>query len=367
MSSPSIIVQGKSTAEYKQRENWIDCLRGIVMLAVVFGHVELFIPSNEVSTIGFFLGHYHLLVFFFICGFFSFSHSITFHTPANLHRSIAKKIMTILWPTIILLILYYCIFLRYLPPVAVIFDVYKGGYWFTYVLIQMYLLAIPLICLLNIQRVSRYVSIPLAIIFAACIAALFDVIPVEFFTRPSVLILSFEKVIFYMPYFILGISWRLIFDRLRPRLKDRWVLPIAASSALLAFVTDRYVPTSGALHFAIHAWILVSVFTAFFGLRKVFDSHSMAPQLLALVGRETLVIYLFHYFFVRAIYTIIIHFVPSQSLPEQLISPWTSIVLTIAITAACIIANKMLSRMGISSLIFPQAKGHRQSPLLTND
>lgn len=337
------------------------------MLAVVFGHVELFIPSNEVSPIGIFLGHYHLLVFFFICGFFSFSNRITYQNPPYLRRSIAKKIRTILWPTIVLLVLYYCIFLRYLPPVAVIFDVYKGGYWFTYVLIQMYLLAVPLIGLLNIRRVSRYVSIPLTIVVAACIAASYDILPVEFFDHPFILFLSLEKVIFYMPYFILGISWRLIFDRLRPCLKDRWVLPIAASSALLAFVTDRYVPSSGAMHFAIHAWILVSVFTVFFDLRKAFNSDSIAPRLLALVGRETLVIYLFHYFFIRAIYTLIIHFVPSQSLPEPLISPWTSFVLTIAITAACIIANKTLSRMGISSFIFPTAKASPQSVLPAND
>lgn len=118
----------------KQRLLYIDVLRGIAILIVIYSHILLFcVGYSETSALTNLLRLYFLNGFFFISGFMAYK---TF-TPSLLEmiKNIWKKITTLLIPTLITGGLY-CAYVHG-NPCSFLADPAKGGYWFTIALFIM--------------------------------------------------------------------------------------------------------------------------------------------------------------------------------------------------------------------------------------
>lgn len=112
----------------KERLLYIDVLRGIAILIVIYSHILLFcVGYSETSALTNFLRLYFLNGFFFISGFMAYK---TF-TPNLLEmlKNLWKKIATLLIPTLITGGLYSAYVHE--NPFYFLADSAKCGYWFT--------------------------------------------------------------------------------------------------------------------------------------------------------------------------------------------------------------------------------------------
>lgn len=134
-------------AESRKRIEWIDALRGFTMILVVFSHVEIsgFVMAPGYARINDLFRILFMPLFFFVSGFIAYRSQVW---QWGLYRdSLLKKIRVLLLPMLFFGLLYAVFFYaqrRGVAPVDSIVgffnDSMKYGYWFTVVLLGMFLI-----------------------------------------------------------------------------------------------------------------------------------------------------------------------------------------------------------------------------------
>ena len=127
-----------TTQTPKKRIEYIDALRGFTMILVVFSHVLLFSLDIKSSFINEVFISFRMPLFFFISGFIGYKGNVVWNKQTWWVMS-KKKILIQLLPTLVFGLIYtyaYC----NLDLNAFAADNMKLGYWFTIVLLEMFLL-----------------------------------------------------------------------------------------------------------------------------------------------------------------------------------------------------------------------------------
>ena len=128
----------------KQRLEWLDAMRGFTMILVVAYHVAQsgFMESEKISASLPFLVLFRMPLFFFVSGFLAYKAKWLW-TPQNFASLTWKKIKVQVLPTLVFLCVFIVLrtqypfdegFLRAMKTPT------KFGYWFTWVLLQMFLI-----------------------------------------------------------------------------------------------------------------------------------------------------------------------------------------------------------------------------------
>lgn len=185
----------------KQRLVYIDCLRGLAMLMVVYSHVLSFSMGGLTpSPIGMWMRNVMLPLFFFISGFCIYKNSDVTRrlTIKAFCHQIWSKTKTILIPTVVMFLLYMLYCHKDILHYATVYD--KGGYWFTWVLFQ--ILAFYYIALLAAGRVRNQ----LAKIAVLCLPLLLFQIFSHFvgFSSETAVIFEWVKVKQFYLFFLAG-------------------------------------------------------------------------------------------------------------------------------------------------------------------
>ena len=128
----------------KQRLEWLDALRGFTMILVVSYHVAQmgFKQDEQLSASLPFLVLFRMPLFFFVSGFLAYKKDFIW-TLSSFSALTWKKVKVQVFPALVFL----CIFLILKSKMS-FWDGFlkcmtlptKGGYWFTWVLLQMFLL-----------------------------------------------------------------------------------------------------------------------------------------------------------------------------------------------------------------------------------
>ena len=273
----------------KQRIEYIDAMRGFTMILVLFSHVcsmcfgDKSMGYNEV----FFL--FRLPCFFFISGWL-------FDPLKGTMSSVAKhKFMVQIVPTVIFLLL--------LAPPPLFFSklgATKGGYWFTFVLFEFFMIS------MLSERFCKKWGLWIAIILSVS-SYFYDAYYNRYFSHfgwitDIVGFLSFKTWRFYL-FFYLGILIKRYFDEFLRLISICYVIILV----VLFFAFMVYLPHSenvviSYLIFAIAGISsVVMIFTLFRLLYTSFFAKSsifhLSSYILQYIGTRTLDIYLLHYFF----------------------------------------------------------------------
>jgi fucose 4-O-acetylase-like acetyltransferase len=275
----------------KQRIEYIDAMRGFTMILVVYSHVcsmclgDSWMGYNDV----FFL--FRLPCFFFISGWL-------FNPLKGTFGSVTKyKFMVQIVPTLIFLLL--------LAPPPLFFSklgATKGGYWFTFVLFEFFIVS-----MLSARFCKKW-GLLLAI-FISVSSFFYDAYYNRFFVQLSwmkdiVGFLSFKTWRFYL-FFYMGILVKRHFDDFIQLTGKRYVIIVL----IACFTITAYLPhyenvTVSYFIFAIGGVSgMIIIFTFFRYVSSIMSSHPnsyllpLTSHLLCYIGTRTLDIYLLHYFF----------------------------------------------------------------------
>ena len=269
----------------KQRIGYIDAMRGFTMILVVFSHVCSMCFGDKSMGFNNVFYLFRMPCFFLISGWL-------FDPLKGSFSLVAKhKFMVQIIPTVIFLLL--------LAPPSLFFSrlgATKGGYWFTFVLFEYFIIS---------MLFSRYLKkwgLMLAIIISVS-SYFYDVYYNRYFSRLGwftevVGFLSFKTWRFYL-FFYLGILIKRHFDDFLRLTNKRYVLV----AVIACFAVMAYLPhfENVAISYMVFAIAGISGAIMVFTIFRYLEGSRLSPLTshhspLNYIGTRTLDIYLLHYF-----------------------------------------------------------------------
>lgn len=275
----------------KKRLVFIDCIRGLCILMVVYHHflVMGMRDTGYESSAGKFMYMFFLPLFFFISGFVSLREKYLWTFKGGL-QFVVNKTRGIFIPTLVMF--FFSMFFYRLDVFDWVCVSFKSGYWFTWVLFQFFVVW----CVLNVfvDFIGKRKDIGMTIIFLFLCGIVFNLIHVHFHESNKIVgFLSLNLFMKYLVYFALGLLVKHYF------VVVKWMLSKKILNAFLFIISVipiwMDVPVKIEM-FVVFAQILC-IFNVFFHKQVFFEERNFPSVFLANFGRNSLAIYFLHYYF----------------------------------------------------------------------
>lgn len=318
---------------------WVDAMRGFSMLIVVLGHVLLSMGirgyDGVLSSI---LLTFRMPLFFFVSGFFSFR-AIDWWNKSRVADILKRKVQAQIICTI-------CFFSLFQLVFSGTISLYHGfgGYWFTIVLFQMYVIY------LGVSLLSRLIRMDIVIPALVVIAMSFIGI-LLFYDRSAWIweFLCWENLTKYMQFFVFGLvcsKYRNKFFRYLSNNMVTTVMIIGWIACMLLWYNEKFQLSFPLAYSILHDIIvrycsLIVVIMMFYASQNVLEKDSTNCKILKLIGRRTLDIYMIHYFLLPDLSFMTPWISPNNMFIIQLT---ISSAVTIAIVAICLMISSILRR-----------------------
>ena len=339
----------------KQRLEWLDAMRGFTMILVVANHVGAmaFEIPRGVSTSLQFLVLFRMPLFFFVSGFLAYKASQVWNL-ATFGSLVGKKLRVQIIPTVVFFLLAAMMLTKdiwaTIPEWLSIPT--KGGYWFTIVLLYMFLVYYVFAYLESKIKVKSWIPITLLflvslVFYETCyLPKYFSWAfgwrghPNEFMNYSS-LTLLFQ----YFPFFIYGNIVHRYWEQAQKVMDSRWFYPIIIVVVIFAAMdTLKW-------HTLRMSWAILPLTLARFSLltivvmyfrhyQQYFTQHSVIGASLQYIGRRTLDIYLIHYLFLPDLPTIGAFF--DKYRHNFVLDTLSTVVTALLVIAFCIITSNIL-------------------------
>lgn len=340
----------------KQRMEWIDAMRGFTMILVVAYHVSLtgFGQTPRLSASLPFWVLFRMPLFFFISGFLAYRANEIW-TFANFRRMVGKKLRVQIIPTVV----FFFVGLVVLHPsniwgnaVSWFHSPTKGGYWFTLVLLYMFI--VYYIFTFIEHRFRRQSFIPICLLWLLSIV-LYETayLPKDFWyaygnKAPKTGFLfdsSIFQLILFMQFFIYGNIVHRYWHKFEKLYSKPGFYLLVLSVAFLS--TIEFLK----LHWLKHEWVNLSrtvamyslltlVFLSFRYYQERFSKQTRIGRTLQYIGTRTLDIYLLHYLFIPVIPEVGKYFDAHSH--NFIIDTSLSVVVALLVTAFCILTSNVL-------------------------
>lgn len=273
-----------------ERLKFIDCLRGMSMLFVVYHHIIMFGMYDSIdgsiysSPINEIIVTVRMPLFFFVSGFVSarLSREWNWHT---INSKITKKTQGQLIPTVVMFML--CMFMYNLNIFDWIYDPLKGGYWFTWVSFQIFVFWVFLSFFIrntnSLYYTSGLLSISLVMLYIGYHIPL---------TNKIVCFLSFNYTLRFFIFFIIGTVCKFNYGTICRFINNRYCVSILFVIALIPsiyHIENQYLKT-------LFSIIRILCCFAIFQKLDVFSRSNILSNTLSYIGKHTLEIYLLHFF-----------------------------------------------------------------------
>lgn len=278
----------------KKRYLQIDILKGVLILMVLVAHSDYFFMKNH-TDIAEWLTVQAMPIFFFISGFFAMKDSFD---KVKFMQRMSNLTLSLLWPTIVCFVLY--VMFAGGDFFKAIVDEMKFGYWFTYTLffISMSFAFSLYYSSRNSLIKSVFSTILIGLIIIGLIAVkLIGDVQAGWFKASDI-----GMVIKYYPVFLFGVLCRIYLSEVEKFFSNPiifWsVFLIWVCTELLCFVPrSQFVPTIAIYRYAP---MFAAPFFVFASM-KYLSGMGRCGNFFEYVGKNTLKIYLLHYFIILAL------------------------------------------------------------------
>ena len=345
----------------------LDVIRGVTMLLVVAYHWGGWTESS-VHNYWDYLIFLRMPMFFFISGFLVYS--VNLDKTMLIKRS-KNRLLAQLWPTILLFLLWivtlcheeiatYRDYYRLLQDS--VNDVYKQGFWFTYVLVEMFFVVAPMLYLFNRFRLSnKWRVVALLGIWLLAIWFLNLCIPSDNGRGMLGYVLSGIKFKEYFLYFILGCIAKIYLPAFTSFYeKHRYGITAVVFYCIVDVILFKFIQYAPYLRDTLEVLCSCLGITAmlylFHWLVQVKSAFvQRICSYLAIVGTSTLQIYLIHYFFLKLLSGSVLRNITLQigerfgSITEMLFHG----IMAIVVVGLCLLTVKLMKSIGIYRFVFP--------------
>lgn len=319
------------------RIEFIDALRGFVMIVVVMHHVDIFSLNVGAFSFNHIWMQIQMPTFFFISGFCAYKANTEWDLR-NAGTFLSKKIPMLIIGTSIFLIL----FTQYrdMDLYIAIFAQFKGGYWYTYTLFLFYVFYV-ILCLFT----KRYQDI---IFILAAIAVYMGGGPNGYISFPLP-----EKIKgflcmqqwHYFFYFLIGALAHKHYSLLRRGLDNRYIISTAIVLFCVLNLYPQWKPTSGIPFRIVHLTQITSgvliLFSFFRNRQSFFSERALLGRSLQYVGKRTLDVYFIHYFLIPFNLSQITSTLLKE-FPMPIIDLMISFILSLAIVGVSLLAGNII-------------------------
>ena len=348
------------------RIEWLDAMRGFTMILVVAYHVAQFgfLENEKTSAALPFLVLFRMPLFFFVSGFLAYKSRFIW-TVGNTLPLVRKKLMVQIVPALIFLCLFIVFktngtfqdsFMRAMQSPT------KNGYWFTWVLLQMFLIyyVISMVAQRTFPTPSvregaekssiagRFSWVFWLAVWILSIAAYETLyLPRVFKYHKDVFFdyTSLVQTIRYMQFFLLGNIVHRYWDRVQKLFDSIWFFPLVATLAVLCCAdifrwhTLKFAWTNLPRTTAMYTLLLMVVMFFRYN-RKWFTMEHPLGRALQYTGQHTLDIYLLHFLLIPSMPFIGTWL--NAHHPNFLIDLVVSVGIALPIVAACLLISRLL-------------------------
>lgn len=293
----------------RQRMEWLDAMRGFTMLLVVAYHVAQngFGESEKLSLSLSLQVLFRMPLFFFVSGFLAYRPTWRW-TPRSFASLTWKKVKVQVLPALVFL----CVFIvvRWKLPFAESFmkcmhSPTKGGYWFTWVLLQMFLIYyLTAACSQPFgKKVEHGAVVFLWVVSLLASLSLFLPQTLGYWYKTDFMMYSSVFQTFrFMHFFLMGNLVHRFWSQVQQLFRSSWFFPLLA---IVAFVccADYFKWHTFRLEWAniphkLAMYSLLFIVVMFFYHYQVhFTQQTRLGRMLQYIGTRTLDIYLLHFIF----------------------------------------------------------------------
>lgn len=317
------------------RIEYIDAMRGFTMLLVVFNHVVTFCwgAANKGISLNDFFTQVRMPMFFFISGFVLYKDSVVWNGKQVISFFRKKIPVQLLSP-----FLFFLVYIHFMdiPFYIAAGQRFKAGYWFTYVLLEYYLIYAGVrFCF---RGKWRHIIVFLIGLFLYAInwPPLYNAIPIDNYWKEVISIPKWE----YFLYFVLGTLVKKNFQLVEKLLDSKWLLPCCIMYYFLVNGFRDMIPVNQSMIGRTLSLTGLVVLFAFFRKKQaVFSSDRAVGRVMQYVGRRTLDVYLIHFFFIPYGLNFVTVFVDH---PMPVIEATVSIAISIIIVAFCLTVSNII-------------------------
>lgn len=302
----------------KPRLEWLDALRGFTMILVVANHVAGmgFGMAPKISSSMQFLIMFRMPLFFFVSGFLAYKAAQVWDLK-NLGSLLLKKIRVQTIPTIVFFLFGAAILGKEFWPTVIdwIGRPLKGGYWFTIVLLYMFIVYY-LFCYIESKLKKSWIPITLLFIVSLCFyetcyqpryfswAFGWRGHPNEFMDTSSI-----SQLFLYFPFFLYGNIVHRYWNGAKKMMDSPWFFPmlivVVVFAALDSLKWHTLRMTWAVLPLTLARFALLTIVFMYFRFyHQYFTKLTVMGRILQYIGRRTLDIYLIHYLFMPNLPTI---------------------------------------------------------------
>lgn len=346
-----------TTPQKYPRLEWLDALRGFTMILVVAFHVGLhgFAMPTKYSASMNFLILFRMPLFFFVSGFLAYKAGLTWNF-STLRTLLAKKVRVQTIPTIVFFLFGAVILGTHFQDtvLAWLAQPVKGGYWFTIVLLYMFILYY-LFCYLESHLPPKTPSwLPITVLFILSMLLYESCYLPRTFSwaqghrgspPPFMDYTSLGQLFMYFPFFLYGNIVRRFWPQAQRLMDSRWFYPLIVLIVVFAAIDSQkwhtlrrewaIVPLTFARFI-----LLTIVFMYFRHYAKYFTKLTAVGRSLQYIGRRTLDIYLIHNLFLPNLPTVGMFFKTYRH--NFAIDTTLSVVIALVVIAFCCITSNIL-------------------------
>lgn len=275
------------------RIEWVDNLKGLLMILVVSGHIfHGFNPGEDFYPQTQFISTFHMPLFFLISGFLSVGIS-----ERKIGAYVKQKCRTILLPFVSFVVVGTIINVDY-TLLSYFTTPAKHDLWFLYNLF-IYSILLIIICKCSIKcesflskhgiNILKHNYPVLVIVLSVLVTGILFILNIQLPTNVNN-IFSCKPLLLYWPYFVLGY----LINKLELSCPD-WLLGIFAAFFILVWWADIGYNYRNEAVFQLSRLCAVVFFFYFFKIKNIHIPF------LSKFGKESLSIYLLHHFFTGGI------------------------------------------------------------------
>lgn len=340
----------------------MDSCRGFTMLLVLYWHLMYFSFTTP-SLLAGYLVLFRMPAFMFISGYLVYSDK---YTKELLAKRSKIRLVKQLFPTVIICLVATLV-VRYFYPEklgsfsTMIYDPFKNGYWFTYVLVELFFMTAPLLFMFHKFSVSRVWRVITLLVFGVG-GAVFLPYLCDWSDKVAIVhditgLLSISLLFHYSFFFYFGMIMKNYKNYFEKICSSHFTL-IAAFAAfmLLAGIGTPIQPDMTIRYIICGIAGIVLAVSIFIHLEHLKNRYvTKVLKWLSYIGTATLEIYLLHYF--------VIHFTTSLMISsgvKQIIDTWLEfpifLALSIVVASVVLLFVKLLKEVGAYQYIFPDVK-----------